>query len=260
MILALVLVAGATLSVSEAAKKDKKSNKGKSPIAQLTTGSDSLSYAAGYVLADILRDRFLKGMSKEVEGTADSLQYTIAYQGLFDALVGDTTHFTPKPAEKFLSEKVKTIRAKKEEQHKASNKAFLDENAKKEGVITLPSGLQYKVLTKGEGAIPTDSDKVQVKYEGRLIDGTVFDSTEKHGGKPVEFTPKQVIKGWSEALTIMPVGSKWQLYIPENLAYGGRSTGSIPAYSTLIFDIELIGIEEHKTASKTEEVTKKVKK
>ena len=110
-------------------------------------------------------------------------------------------------------------------------------------MITLPSGLQYKVLTKGEGEVPTANDKVQVNYEGRLIDGTVFDASAKHGDQPAEFTPSQVIRGWTEALTMMPVGSKWQLYIPYELAYGERGAGDdIKPYSTLIFDVELVGI------------------
>jgi FKBP-type peptidyl-prolyl cis-trans isomerase FklB len=108
-------------------------------------------------------------------------------------------------------------------------------------VITLPSGLQYKVLVKGEGEVPQTSDKVKVNYEGRLLDGTVFDSSYERG-QAAEFTPTQVIKGWTEALTMMPVGSKWQLYIPYELAYGTRDTGKIKPYSMLIFDVELLEI------------------
>ena len=98
------------------------------------------------------------------------------------------------------------------------------------------------MLVKGDGVVPQMSDKVQVHYEGRLIDGTVFDASAKHGDKPSEFQPDQVIKGWTEALTMMPVGSKWQLYIPQQLAYGERNMGTIKPYSTLIFDVELVGI------------------
>ena len=111
-------------------------------------------------------------------------------------------------------------------------------------MITTPSGLQYKVLVKGEGEVPQTTDKVKVHYEGRLIDGTVFDASSKHGTAPATFQPNQVIKGWTEALTMMPVGSKWQLYIPQELGYGERQAGSIPPYSTLIFDVELVGIEK----------------
>jgi FKBP-type peptidyl-prolyl cis-trans isomerase FklB len=121
---------------------------------------------------------------------------------------------------------------------------------KKSGITVLPSGLMYKVLVKGDGPVAKATDKVKVKYEGRLIDGTVFDSTEKHGGEPATFAPNQVIKGWTEALTIMPVGSKWQLYIPQELAYGSREAGEIKPFSALIFDVEVLEIVEDKKEEK----------
>ena len=124
---------------------------------------------------------------------------------------------------------------------------------KKSGITVLPSGLMYKVLVKGDGPIAKATDKVKVKYEGRLIDGTVFDSTEKHGGDPATFSPNQVIKGWTEALTIMPVGSKWQLYIPQELAYGNRDAGQIKPFSALIFDVEVLEIVEDKKDEKKED-------
>lgn len=252
IIVALALVAGASLSTIQAGKKVKKTVKNS---VVLVNGSDSLSYSAGYVLADIVRERFLAGLAKEVEGSSDSLQLRMAYRGLFDALYGDTTLFKADSAEKFLNGRVKEIHMAKEEKLKKAGEDFLKENAQKEGVVTLPSGLQYKVLKQGDGAIAKATDKVQVLYEGRLIDGTVFDSTEKHGGNPVTFAPNQVIKGWTEALCMMPVGSKWQLYIPQNLGYGARGAGSIPAYSTLVFDVEVVGIEEpQETATDVEEV------
>ena len=237
---ALVLVASASLSTIQAGKKK---NKKAQPSVVLQSGSDSLSYTAGYVLADIVRDRFLGGLAKEVKGSSDSLQLYLAYQGLFDALRGDTTLFKTLSAENFLNTRVAAIHKANEDKQKAAGVAFLAENAKKDGVVVLPSGLQYKVLVKGDGPIAKVSDKVKVKYEGRLIDGTVFDSTAKHGGSPVSFAPNQVIKGWTEALCMMPVGSKWQLYIPQELGYGARTAGSIPAYSTLIFDVEVVDIE-----------------
>ena len=254
IIVALALVAGASLSTIQAGKKNKKAPKA---TVQLVSGSDSLSYSAGYVLADIVRDRFLAGLGKEVEGSADSLQLHLAYQGLFDALRGDTTLFKTQNAEKFLNTRVVEIRKAKEEKLKKAGVDFLAENAKKEGVITLPSGLQYKVLKQGDGAVAKASDKVKVKYEGRLIDGKVFDSTDKHGGDPVTFSPNQVIKGWTEALCMMPVGSKWQLYIPQELAYGPRGAGAdIPPYSTLIFDVEVLEIEAPKEEVKAPEEVK----
>ena len=121
---------------------------------------------------------------------------------------------------------------------------------KKSGIVVLPSGLMYKVLTKGNGPVAKATDKVKVKYEGRLIDGTVFDGTEKHGGEPATFAPNQVIKGWTEALTMMPVGSKWQLYIPQELAYGSRDAGQIKPFSALIFDVEVLEIVEDKKEEK----------
>ncbi len=121
---------------------------------------------------------------------------------------------------------------------------------KKSGITVLPSGLMYKVLTPGNGPVAKATDKVKVKYEGRLIDGTVFDSTEKHGGEPATFAPNQVIKGWTEALTLMPVGSKWQLYIPQELAYGNRDAGQIKPFSALIFDVEVLEIVEDKKEEK----------
>ena len=143
-----------------------------------------------------------------------------------------------------------------------AGRAFLAENAKKDSVVTLPSGLQYKVLVKGNGEVPKATDKVLVNYEGRLIDGTVFDASKKHGDKPAEFKPSQVIKGWTEALTMMPVGSKWELYIPYELAYGERNTGSIKPYSALIFTVELVGIDngEKKAEEKKENTQKTIKK
>ncbi len=124
-----------------------------------------------------------------------------------------------------------------------AGEAFLAENKKKEGVITLPSGLQYKVITEGKGEKPQATDRVKVDYEGRLIDGTVFDSSYKRG-KATTFQCNQVIKGWTEALQKMPVGSKWELYIPYQLAYGDRETGQyIKPYSALVFTVELHEIE-----------------
>ena len=122
-------------------------------------------------------------------------------------------------------------------------KKFLAENAKKEGVKTTSSGLQYKIIKEGNGAVPTDSSKVKVNYKGTLIDGTQFDSSYDRK-EPTTFRANQVIKGWTEALTMMPVGSKWELYIPQDLAYGAREAGQIKPFSTLIFEVELVGIEK----------------
>ncbi len=109
-------------------------------------------------------------------------------------------------------------------------------------MVTLPSGLQYKVLREGNGPIATKDDEVEVKYEGRLIDGTVFDSSYERNPQTTKFRPTQVIKGWTEALTMMPEGSMWELYIPQTLGYGERQAGKIPPFSTLIFKVELVKV------------------
>ena len=125
--------------------------------------------------------------------------------------------------------------------YKKQNEKFLADNAKKPGVVTLPSGVQYKVITEGKGATPADTSVVKVHYEGKTIDGNVFDSSEKNnGGKPTEIMLNQVIPAWQQALTLMPEGSMWELYIPQNLAYGERQAGQIPPYSTLIFKVEVV--------------------
>ena len=128
--------------------------------------------------------------------------------------------------------------------NKLEGEKFLTENKKKEGIVTLPSGLQYQIIKAGDGPKPTANDKVKTHYHGTLIDGTVFDSSVDRG-EPITFPVTGVIPGWVEALQLMPVGSKWKLYVPQNLAYGARPAGDkIKPYSTLVFDVELISIEK----------------
>lgn len=204
------------------------------------------AYVVGMEIATMVRDRMLPDMVKEFTDSPDSIISSLLYRGFTDALLNDTAHFTQGEAEAFFGEKERADQAAKEEKlygpTRRAGEAFLAENAKKEGVVTLRSGLQYKVLVEGHGEVPKKSDKVQVHYEGRLIDGKVFDASNKHGDKPLELRANQVIAGWTEALSLMPVGSKWQLYIPYNLAYGSRAQGEIPPYSALVFDVELVGI------------------
>ena len=208
--------------------------------------------AAGVDIANQLRSRMLPGIKNEFTDSPDSIISTLFYRGFIDAMKQDTTHFKQQVAENYFRQKQEVDKKAKEEKLYGPNRdagiQFLKENAAKEGVITTASGLQYKVLVKGEGEVPQKTDKVLVNYEGRLVDGTVFDASAKHGDKPASFRADQVIKGWTEALTMMPVGSKWQLYIPQELAYGERNMGNIKPYSTLIFDVELVGIDKPKTA------------
>jgi len=204
------------------------------------------AYMTGQNIAQQLNERMLPSLKTEFQDSPDSIMADVLYRGFTDAMLNDTTIFTLQKAEDYFSARQKADKAARDEKLYGANREagikFLEENAKNDSVITLPSGLQYKVLVKGSGAVPQSSDKVKVHYEGRLIDGKVFDSSYQRG-EPSEFTPTQVIRGWTEALTMMPVGSKWQLYIPYELAYGERGAGAdIKPYSMLIFDVELLEI------------------
>ena len=181
---------------------------------------------AGVTIAEQVSGRMLSGLKQEADGAPDSINEQLFFRGFADALLGDTTVMTTAKAQTVSSQKTEANRQAKIAAQTEKGRAFLAENAKKEGVICLPSGLQYKVLKQGDGIVPQKTDKVKVHYEGRLIDGTVFDASSKHGTEPATFRPDQVIKGWTEALTMMPVGSKWQLFIPQELGYGERAAGA----------------------------------
>ena len=192
------------------------------------------AYSAGAQIAQMVQERMIPGVRHELEGAKDSINVRTFERGFTDALQNDSSKMTQKQAEDYFA------KAKQDlvEQKKAAGKQWLAENAKKPGVVTLPSGLQYKVIKEGKGPKPARDQKVSVMYEGHLIDGTEFDSSYKRN-KPTEFRCDQVIKGWTEALTMMPEGSTWEIYVPENLGYGERPSGKIPPYSTLIFTVEL---------------------
>jgi len=204
------------------------------------------AYVAGMEIANQVQDRMLPNMAVDFADSPDSIVTSLFYRGFTDALSLDSTYFTQTAAEAYFRQKHEADMAIKQEKlygpNREAGRKFLEENAKRDSVVTLPSGLQYQVLVKGEGEVPKATDRVKVHYEGRLIDGTVFDASTNHGDEPAEFTPQQVISGWTEALTMMPVGSKWRLFIPYDLAYGDRDQGQIKPYSTLIFDVELLEI------------------
>lgn len=174
--------------------------------------------------------------------------------GLISTLKNQSTAISKMDASLLIQRSVEDAQAKQqakqEEELKvqykdsiAAGEKFLAENAKRESVVTLPSGLQYEVIRKGNGPIPSDGDTVKVHYHGTLINGTVFDSSIERK-EPATFGVNQVIAGWTEALKLMPVGSKWKLYVPYNLAYGAQDRGTIKPFSTLIFEVELLGIEK----------------
>ena len=208
-----------------------------------------VAYMAGLHIGQMVSKQWVEGFNQQIFG-GDSTQ-TISRENLLAGFVAGVVGkgiMTKEEAQTFMQTQMDAVKAKAMEKKYADNKAagekFLAENKTKEGVVTTPSGLQYKIITKGTGEIPADSSKVKVNYKGTLIDGTEFDSSYKRK-EPATFRANQVIKGWTEALTMMPVGSKWELYIPQELAYGARETGGpIKPFSTLIFEVELVGIEK----------------
>ena len=199
--------------------------------------------AAGLRIAEMNR-RNLPFINKQACGKEDSTFVDIAEfeRGLSEAALGKAA-LSQDSAMKTVEQQFKHQQAS----YKKANLDWLEANKKLKGVKTLPSGLQYRVLTEGNGPVATDSSEVEVHYEGKLIDGTVFDSSYKRG-QPATFRPNQVIKGWTEALTLMPEGSVWELYIPASLGYGEQGSGrSIPGNSTLIFKVEALKVKPTET-------------
>jgi len=220
-----------------------------SPIA-LKNQKDKVSYALGMNMGTNLHSNLQRD---EID-----VDPNIVLQGIKDAMTGGKPLMTEAEARAALTDLQKELMAKQQaamakeqekmraaaEPNKKEGEAFLAANKTKAGVVTLPSGLQYKILTEGNGPKPSVSDTVVCNYRGTLINGTEFDSSSKHGG-PATFQLGRVIKGWTEALQLMPAGSKWQLFIPSDLAYGEQGTpgGDIGPNSTLIFEVELLSIQ-----------------
>ena len=202
------------------------------------------AYAAGMQIANKVNSSILPNMKLAFEGSADSIRQAMFIKGFIAALQNDTTFFAQSEASKLYRQRAEQVVETRNAAYKKENEDWLKANAKKEGIQTTPSGLQYKVLVAGNGPKPKATDKVKVKYEGRMIDGTVFDSSYKRDPQTNSFRCNEVIKGWTEALTMMPVGSKWEICIPQELAYGARQAGQIKPYSTLVFTVELLEIEK----------------
>lgn len=205
------------------------------------------AYYAGIQIGQQISNQMVKGINHEVFGE-DSTK-TISLKNFMAGFVSNTTGkkglVTMEQASQLVQVKMTEIKTKEMEKQYGPNKKagekFLAENAKKPGVKVLPSGLQYKVIKEGDGAMPKDTSMVKVNYEGKTIDGKVFDSSYKRG-EPISLRANQVIKGWTEALVRMPVGSVWEVYIPQELAYGERNQGQIKPFSALIFKVELLSI------------------
>lgn len=198
----------------------------------------------GKNIGSALKEQTKSGLMGDSTLTVD---IDIIKQGLINGLKGSTVQMKPEEAQMYLQTTMQKLQEQKMERQFGANKTagekFLATNKSKAGVITTASGLQYEVIKKGNGPLPTDTSRVKVHYHGTLIDGTTFDSSIDRG-EPAVFGVNQVIKGWTEALKLMPVGSKYKLYIPQELAYGGQDQGAIKPFSVLIFDVELLSIEK----------------
>lgn len=205
----------------------------------LSTDTDKLSYSIG------------SDLGKNFKKQDININPTAMAKGIQDGMSGGPLLLTEQQMKDVLTKFQKDLMAKrsadfnkKADENKTKGDSFLEQNKSKEGVVVLPSGLQYKIIKSGTGAKPTKEDTVTVEYTGRLINGEVFDSTDKTG-KPATFKLSQVIPGWTEALQLMPAGSTWEIYVPSNLAYGARSVGgAIGPNETLIFNVHLLSVKK----------------
>jgi FKBP-type peptidyl-prolyl cis-trans isomerase FklB len=201
------------------------------PVASLKTSADSLSYAIGMSLANFYKQQGIQ-----------SINTVMIDKAINDVMKTGKPSLTEEQMNMCITSYLQKQKADKASVAKKAGIAFLAANKSKPGVVTLPSGLQYEILKKGDGPLPAATDKVKCHYQGTLIDGTIFDSSIQRG-QPAEFPVNGVIPGWVEALQLMPVGSKWRLFIPSELAYGDNQMGGkIPPGSTLIFEVELLEI------------------
>ena len=206
------------------------------------------AYTAGVQIGQQLSADMFEGMNSQLFGNDSTQSLSKAnFMAGFIAAIKNSAIVSQEEAQEYAKTHTEAIKAKAMEaqygENKAAGEKFLAENKTKEGVVTTESGLQYKIIKAGKGEIPTKSSTVKVHYKGTLIDGTEFDSSYKRNA-PATFRADQVIKGWTEALTMMPVGSKWELYIPQELAYGVRDAGKIKPFSALVFEVELLEIEK----------------
>ena len=217
--------------------------------------SEKMAYSVGMQIGQMISVNWYESINHELfcNDSTKTINKEDMLAGFFAGVTGKGRVMDPIIATTYTDDKMKSVKEasllERFGENKAAGEKFLEENKAKEGVVTTESGLQYKVITEGKGQVPTSTDRVKVHYKGTLIDGTEFDSSysrkDKDGNpQPSTFRANQVIKGWTEALTMMPIGSKWELYIPQELAYGSQDTGTIPPFSTLIFEVELLSIEK----------------
>lgn len=231
---------GSTAKTGTASKSTTATKPG---VLVLKTAKEKRSYAIGADIGKKVGGQ-LKSQSVELDPAMVARGMRDALSGAKPAMTDDEVKATLTELRTQLQQKQAAVAKEASEKNKKEGEAFLATNKSKEGVTTLPSGLQYKILQEGTGKKPQATDSVQCNYRGTLIDGTEFDSSAKHGG-PATFPVTGVIKGWTEALQLMPVGSKWQLFIPSDLAYGDRGAGgNIGPGATLIFEVDLVSIQE----------------
>ncbi|MGB0894809.1 MAG: FKBP-type peptidyl-prolyl cis-trans isomerase [Parashewanella sp.] len=252
----LSLVALAVIGLSACNQEQKTTKEGTSGT-ELTTQAQKESYSVGASIG-----KYMAGHIKEQDELGMPVDRALIVEG-FTAGLNDKSKLTDEEVQtllqgldKKLAEKRKAHAEKMAKKNAAEGKKYLEENAKKEGVKVTKSGLQYQVLTEGKGAKPSADDTVEVHYRGTLIDGTEFDSSYKRN-QTAKFPLNRVIPGWTEGVQLMNVGSKFRFVIPANLAYGDRDTGTIPADSTLIFEVELKSIEKAKKAEAKKDSKKK---
>ena len=255
-----IVLTAALIAACAAYTTEAKPKKAKSETVALKTAKDSTSYAFGLEFAKSINQTLsnLPGGPYNKDLLLDALNKMIKDDTL-------TLAFPEKNANEIIQKNLKLAQDAENQKRMEEQKQFLANNKKRPGVIETPSGLQYEILKRGDGTKPNSvNSRVKVHYAGTLMDGKEFDSSYKRG-EPAEFELKNVIKGWTEGLQLMPVGSKWELYIPQELAYGERQAGQIKPFSTLIFTVELLGIERDEAEKSTQTTigntaTKKVSK
>jgi FKBP-type peptidyl-prolyl cis-trans isomerase len=250
ILIATIAIAVCTVTTSAYAQKKSKKDKNDKPFSDLpvfASNIDTVSYLIG------------NDISRSFKSNAIELNYELLYRGILDAQKGADTLISKEKTQAVLmafQQEMTQKRKQKEAQeagvNEAKGMAFLADNKKKDGVIELPSGLQYKVITEGAGDSPKPEDMVTVNYTGKLLDGTVFDATSQRG-EPAKFAVNGVIPGWTEGLQLMKPGAKYMFFIPADLAYGEQKTGPIPAGSMLIFEVELISVEKSTPAEAPKE-------
>lgn len=227
----MIIVVSLSVSASLVAQTKAKP---KAPVATavvMKTGLDSLSYALGLSLAQFYKQQGIK-----------SVNTVMISRAIDDAMQGKKALLNEEQMNMSITNYLQKMKSEKSSGNKKAGETFLAANKTKQGVVTLPSGLQYQVVKEGTGPKPTIADTVKCHYHGTLIDGTIFDSSIDRG-QPIEFPVSGVIKGWTEALQLMPAGSKWKLFIPSDLGYGDNQAGAkIGPGSTLVFDVELLEI------------------